>query len=362
MHKPFFSLIFTCYNLERYVRESLLSALAQDYDGDKELIVVDDASTDASAAIIEEVLGNFGGAWDRRFIRREVNGGVAAAVDDALASARGEWVILMDGDDIQLPDRCRKTAELIARHPQSVLINMSAELIDGDGHPYGRKSYAFASYESAPQELVCASPADRQHNYLTFDSLHIDAYGCTMAFRLDMYRRWGTLTEGMTIKRFLQDAPWTLRAYLSGEVLGSIQIACCYRAHATNIINREWKGGNDGVRKQEMFQSGYQSFFAATHRRMLADAERALSQPELTDWPTSGLKALVKHERKELRVAELRGDWWSIPWLHRVRRTIGTVGRLPWRMTFWPWLRLFPLTFVCALKGLKDRFSGRHTG
>ena len=52
-----FSIIIPVYNVERYLSQCLDSVLNQSYDGDYEVICVDDGSTDGSPAILEEYAG-----------------------------------------------------------------------------------------------------------------------------------------------------------------------------------------------------------------------------------------------------------------------------------------------------------------
>ena len=89
------SIIIPAFNAGTRLNAAIASALAQD-DVLVEVIVIDDASSDDTADIAAK--------WaerDRRvtFIKRVTNGGPAAARNDGLASARGRWIGLLDGDD-----------------------------------------------------------------------------------------------------------------------------------------------------------------------------------------------------------------------------------------------------------------------
>ena len=94
---PKFSIIIPCYNRDKYIRNSIDSALAQQY-GNKEIIVIDDGSTDTSRTIIE----SYGNKVKAIFIE---NGGVSAARNTAVRHARGEYVIFLDSDD-KLASQC----------------------------------------------------------------------------------------------------------------------------------------------------------------------------------------------------------------------------------------------------------------
>lgn len=96
-NSPVVSILIPCYNAESWIDQSIRSALDQDYPN-KEVIVLDDGSTDGSRRIIEA----FGGRI--RFITGE-NGGSNIARNRLTAIAVGEWLQYLDADDYLLPDK-----------------------------------------------------------------------------------------------------------------------------------------------------------------------------------------------------------------------------------------------------------------
>lgn len=91
-----FSVVITCFNQASFVQEAVKSALAQSYP-DKEIIVVDDASTDGSRELIQQ--------YDRAVTRMllKQNAGPAGARNAGASLARGEFIVFLDGDDLLLP-------------------------------------------------------------------------------------------------------------------------------------------------------------------------------------------------------------------------------------------------------------------
>ena len=78
------SIIIPVYNVERYLSQCLDSVLNQSYDGDYEVICVDDGSTDGSSAILEE----YAGKNDKIKIIRQENRGLGGARNTGLRAAR----------------------------------------------------------------------------------------------------------------------------------------------------------------------------------------------------------------------------------------------------------------------------------
>jgi succinoglycan biosynthesis protein ExoO len=95
------SVIVANYNGEKFIADAIRSACNQSLRS-IEVIVSDDASTDSSLQIIKSLV-----AEDSRIrlIESGVNGGAAAARNRALDVARGQWIGILDGDDLMHPDR-----------------------------------------------------------------------------------------------------------------------------------------------------------------------------------------------------------------------------------------------------------------
>ena len=98
---PLVSIVVVNFNYARYLPALMESVRAQTYPH-IESIVVDDASTDDSCAVLDAIEAGDAGV---AVIRRRANGGQTAASLDGLAAARGAYVVFVDGDDLLLP-RC----------------------------------------------------------------------------------------------------------------------------------------------------------------------------------------------------------------------------------------------------------------
>ena len=95
---PLVSVIIPVYNGARYLRPALESVLAQTYPR-FEVIVVDDGSTDDSGVIAQSF-------HDVRYIHQS-NQGVAAARNNGIEAARGEFLAFLDQDDLWTPEKLK---------------------------------------------------------------------------------------------------------------------------------------------------------------------------------------------------------------------------------------------------------------
>ncbi|WP_245866484.1 glycosyltransferase family 2 protein [Diaminobutyricimonas aerilata] len=117
------------------LRQMVESVRAQTF-ANWELILVDDASPSNRVRI---ELAGFAGADDRiRVVLRESNGGIVAASNDALGAARGEFVALVDHDDVITEDALAEVAEAIKAEPEADYIYSDEDKITVTGELYDR--------------------------------------------------------------------------------------------------------------------------------------------------------------------------------------------------------------------------------
>jgi len=112
--QPLVSVIMPVYNSEAYLAASIKSVLEQTYEH-FELIILNDKSTDNSKTIIEEFA-----ATDSRivFVDKQQNVGPANLRNEGFALAKGEFIALLDSDDIALPERFEKQVSYLQNHPE----------------------------------------------------------------------------------------------------------------------------------------------------------------------------------------------------------------------------------------------------
>jgi GT2 family glycosyltransferase len=144
---PRFSILTPVYETPPGVLQKMLrSALRQSY-GDWQLCLVDDGSKDPE---VRRILDRAAAGDERiRVEYREANGGIVAASNDALAMARGEFVALLDHDDMLHPDALAHVAEAIDRSPDTDYIYTDEDKID----VAGRHSAPFFKPDWSPERM-----------------------------------------------------------------------------------------------------------------------------------------------------------------------------------------------------------------
>jgi GT2 family glycosyltransferase len=133
--RPLISIIMPTYNPhEDWLRPAIDSVLGQVYDN-WELCIADDAST---APHVEPILKQYAASDPRiKVVRREQNGGIAAASASALEIATGEFVGLLDHDDLLRPHALHRVVELLQSDPELDIVYSDEDMLQPDG-TYGK--------------------------------------------------------------------------------------------------------------------------------------------------------------------------------------------------------------------------------
>lgn len=217
---PLISVNIPLYNREAYIKACLDSVLQQTFT-DFEVVVLDDASTDGSAALVKSYQDP-----RIRYERNEVNLGISATRNRLVTLSRGTYIAVLDSDDLAAPDRLEKQLAAFQKDQSLTLVAGCAAVIDAEGQPTGqvfgsalspeacigrlpfsntilhstvmaRKSFleAFAydaQYKSAEDYDVWLRGASTGHRFLVLADI------------LGKYRVHGS-SESMTFSREIQD-------------------------------------------------------------------------------------------------------------------------------------------------------------
>jgi glycosyltransferase involved in cell wall biosynthesis len=124
---PLVSVVIPCYNSARYLSETIESALAQSYPR-IEILVVDDGSTDETAAIAR--------SYGIHYVY-QANRGISAARNTGILHCQGKYVLFLDHDDRLLPRAVETGVRLLEEHPECALAVGEHRYIGADGKAIG---------------------------------------------------------------------------------------------------------------------------------------------------------------------------------------------------------------------------------
>jgi glycosyltransferase involved in cell wall biosynthesis len=124
------SVLIPLYNRNEYIRQTIESVLLQDYEN-TELIVIDDGSTDGGFETVIELSRDHGFAVLHHPGRE--NRGQSAALNLGLRHASGEYVAILDSDDLFVRGKIRRQVELLSAMPEVGLVYGMGKAIDARG-------------------------------------------------------------------------------------------------------------------------------------------------------------------------------------------------------------------------------------
>lgn len=223
---PAITVTLAAYNAAPFVADCLDSILAQSHI-DFELVIVDDASTDRTRAILQNYAARDGRI---RLILKDQNAGLAVARNDAISVARGKWVTFLDADDLFHPDMLRKAYEIGERR--------QADVVLWDYLVFS-ETVQIPQAQTKPSDLDRIDPTDR------LVLLNRPAFAWTRLVRRDILTRLDIrFAEGLTY----QDVPvhWRLLTQVNSIALIPQRLAW-YRQHPSATT------ANKGLKRADYF-------------------------------------------------------------------------------------------------------------
>lgn len=222
---PLVSVIIPLYNHAPYIRNCLHSVYRQTYPA-VELIVIDDGSRDASAAVAERYLRRC--PYPQRLLRQE-NRGTAPTINRGIDLSRGRYISVLNSDDRYHRERL---ATLVRRLEEtgSRLAFSKIHHIDQNGEPIGRRTLHPLYYQQALAR-------SRFFPTRTFEFLRNNwaVSSGNLFFRRDLLEDTGPFTD----LAVAQDWDFILRAVLWEEPQFVDRVLYAYRVHPKNSI-RTW--------------------------------------------------------------------------------------------------------------------------
>ncbi|MGQ9869283.1 glycosyltransferase family 2 protein [Leptodesmis sp.] len=125
---PRVSVLMPVYNAQRYVAEAVESILQQSF-GDFELLITDDGSCDRSLKILQ----SYACKDSRIRLRSQINRGLTRTLNAMIQDARGEYIAILEHDDVALPNRLADELAFLDQHPEVVCVSGAQDLIDEAG-------------------------------------------------------------------------------------------------------------------------------------------------------------------------------------------------------------------------------------
>lgn len=253
---PKVTVIMPCFNHGEFLTDSVNSILRQTH-ADLELIIVDDCSTDHSAAAIQRLAD---GDKRIRALRHEHNQGLSRSRNDALRVASGEFIAFCDSDDLWQPDKLSEQLELLRRNPEYALTYCDTWIIDGKGSQTGQRFSDLFPLPKVASGLLFDDLVRR--NFINIQSVLMrrECMEVEPAFdeRIELVQDWWYWIKLSHRHRFLySDKPMaSYRVHSRSTNLLQKRDYCVNRFRVSRRVLREFPGLRPARRAEILFRMG----------------------------------------------------------------------------------------------------------
>jgi glycosyltransferase involved in cell wall biosynthesis len=209
MSDPAVSVIVPAYNCAGLLAEAVESVRAQTYE-DYEVIVVDDGSDDETGAAAERLAA----AWPKMRAIRAEHKGLAAARNRAIAEMRGQWIALLDADDLWRPQKLQRCMDFLAAHPELSIVYTPMAPIRMDGTEmagHSKPCHAGRLTEKLFQSIFVHDPAAVLHKRVIeacggFDESLPVCVGHEFWLRVSTKFGFGLIDEPLALRRWSEES------------------------------------------------------------------------------------------------------------------------------------------------------------
>jgi glycosyltransferase involved in cell wall biosynthesis len=321
MTAPVVSMLLISYNQQDTIEAAVQGALAQTLPG-LEIVICDDASTDATFARIQSVVSAYQGPHRVVVHRHARNLGVGGNLAHAVSLSSGALLVVTAGDDVSVPHRCERLCQVWDSHGRRLDL-LASDLVDVDerGQVHGvLRPSDLGAYRSAADWLAC-----RPH-----------VVGAAQAWTRRLYDHFGPLPQGVVA----EDLIMVFRAICLGGAL-----------YVPEALVRYRRGGLSGRRRAMSVDDVIKGWLSNNRHSLVelpvlrADAQKAGCLPVMQAW----LDAQWAHEVLIRDVFQGQGAWRRTQALMRARG-------VPWGKRWRVWLHavcpaaLAPLFWLKRLK------------
>ena len=227
-NQPLVSIVICTFNGERYLSNTIDSVLTQTYKN-IEIIIVDDGSVDNTYSILQHYMS----LDDRIRVFSRTNAGLAASRNFAFSQSLGDWIAIIDQDDLCYPDRIMTQIQVADQYPSAGLIFSNTDYINEEGVKIGSHLKSFCLPDFFIPKGIAAS-------LLLSQGCYVDSEACFI--NRGIVKIIGPFKESL---RYACDYEYFIRAGLLTDFAFTKNTLSAWRIHADQEtrknINRFWE-------------------------------------------------------------------------------------------------------------------------
>jgi glycosyltransferase involved in cell wall biosynthesis len=294
---PVVSAIIIFLNEKRFIREAIESVFAQTYH-DWELLLVDDGSTDESGIIARRYAEQYPDKV--RYLAHEghQNRGMSASRNVGIRNAKGQYVALLDADDVWLPRKLEQQVGLLSSQPDVGMIYGAMQWwYSWTGKPEDRRRDIIHPLGVAPDTII--EPPSLLVRFLRNEG--ISPSTCSILVRREVLQRTGGFEE--SFRGLYEDQAFCAKVCLDTPVFASSECWYHYRQHPGSARAVAQKIGQ--YRPARLFFLGWLASYLSKHGVKDAQVWRALEK-ELWQCQHPFLTRVLRRTQQFARVNNAR--------------------------------------------------------
>lgn len=311
MENPLVSVCIGAYNRKDYIRECVDSALAQTWPN-KEVIVVDDASTDGT----REILESYGSAI--QLIKRDSNSGMCPITrNQAARAAKGEYIAFLDSDDVWYPEKLAKQVAFMQQNPEIPLCHTLCHVIDENSNVVGVRHGRGVVPETG---MIFERLLD--HCWVTIS---------TVLMRRTLFNDVGWFCEERKVGVFGEDQDFFLRVSRTFPIGLVPDVLAGYRKSMAGISQGRWRDTPESQTFNEDLIAKREIWEGVVPRRCVVRAHSRICIENARHWRARGepgralyfFRRGVRHDPFNIRLWQ--DGWRSLfRWVFPIRSASGT--------------------------------------
>lgn len=267
------TLFVLIYNNENYLEDAIKSALNQTYQP-LEIIVSDDKSTDKSSELIEKIVKDYKGPHSVVVNKNKKNRGICGHINHIVSIAKGDFLVVLAGDDIAEPDRVEKIYNHLLRKEVHFLCTDYYEI-----------------YNSGTEKKEVKKKNVNETDIILFLKEKFNYSGATEAFSKELFKTFGNLNED----NFIEDAALAFRGFLLNKVAYLNEFTIQYRIHGSNLSQGIFLKKDKGNLKKH-FAKWYPAI-DKLYNQHLTDLEIAYTKELVNEGKYLRLKNIINNKK-----------------------------------------------------------------